>query len=134
MKIVCFPPITPACSSLYASLLEYENLFIIKSKLRSISDISITAPEYIENKIKMLAAGLHMDRSAVIRSIIDAGVRQKLIEYALNQYMEKKVSLAKAAEIAGDSIREMLDILNEKGIPLHISQKSIMEDFEAAMQ
>ena len=47
---------------------------------------------------------------------------------------EKKVSLAKAADIAGISIREMLDILNEKGIPLHISQKSIMKDFEAAMQ
>ena len=98
------------------------------------SDLSITAPEDLEDKIKMLAAGLHMDRSAVIRSIIDAGVRQKLIEYSLNQYMEKKVSLAKAAEIAEISIREMLDILNEKGIPLHISQKSIMEDFEAAMQ
>ncbi len=98
------------------------------------SDITITAPEDIEDKIKMLAAGLRMDRSSVIRSIIDAGVRQKLIEYALNQYMEKKVSLAKAAEIAGISIREMLDILNEKGIPLHISQKSIIEDFEAAMQ
>ncbi|MCX9073117.1 MAG: UPF0175 family protein [Candidatus Methanoperedens sp.] len=98
------------------------------------SDLSITAPEDLEDKIKMLAAGLHMDRSTVIRSIIDAGVRQKLIEYSLNQYMEKKVSLAKAAEIAEISIREMLDILNEKGIPLHISQKSIMEDFEAAMQ
>ncbi len=98
------------------------------------SDISITAPEDIENKINMLAAGFHMDRSAVIRSIIDIGMRQKLIEYSLNQYMQKKVSLGKAAEIAGISIREMLDILNEKGIPLHISQKSILEDFEAAMQ
>ena len=98
------------------------------------SEISITAPEDIETKIKMLAAGLHMDRSAVIRSIIDVGVRQKLVEYSLNQFMEKKVSLAKAAEIAGISIREMLDILNEKGIPLHISQKSIMKDFKAAMQ
>jgi predicted HTH domain antitoxin len=82
----------------------------------------------------MLAAGLNMDRSALIRSIIDVGVQQKLIEYSLNQFMEKKISLAKAAEIAGISIREMLDILNEKGIPLHISQKSIMKDFEAAMQ
>ncbi len=46
------------------------------------SEISITAPEDIESKIKILAAGLHMDRSAVIRSIIDVGVRQKLIEYS----------------------------------------------------
>ncbi len=97
-------------------------------------DISITAPEDIENKINLLAAGFHMDRSSVIRSIIDIGVRQKLIEYSLNQYMQKKVSPGKAAEIAGISIREMLDILNEKGIPLHISEKSIMEDFKAAMQ
>ncbi|GFO96970.1 uncharacterized small protein [groundwater metagenome] len=46
------------------------------------SEISITAPEDIETKIKMLAAGLHMNRSAVIRTIIDVGVRQKLIEYS----------------------------------------------------
>ena len=98
------------------------------------SEISITAPEDIETKIKMLAAGLHIDRLAVIRSIIDLGVRQKLIEYSLNQFMEKKVSLAKAAEIAGISIREIADILNKKGIPFHISQKSIMKDFEAAIQ
>lgn len=98
------------------------------------SGISITPPKDIENKIDMLAAVFHMDRSAVIRSIIDIGVRQKLIEYSLNQYMQKKVSMGKAAEIAGISIREMLDILNEKGIPLHISQKSILEDFEAAIQ
>ncbi len=68
------------------------------------SEISITAPENIETKIKMLAAGLHMGRSAVIRSIIEVGVQQKLIEYS------------------------------EKGIPQHISQKSIMKDFEAAIQ
>ncbi len=98
------------------------------------SGISITPPEDIENKINMLATVSHMDRSAVIRSIIDIGVRQKLIEYSLDQYMQKKVSLGKAAEIAGISIREMLDILNEKGIPLHISQKSILEDFKAALQ
>jgi len=98
------------------------------------SEIYITAPEDIETKIKMLAAGLHMERSAVIRSIIDVGVQQKLIEYSLNQFMEKKVSLAKAADIAGISIREMLDILNEKGIPLHISKKSVMKDFKAAMR
>ena len=98
------------------------------------SGLSITPPKDIENKIDMLASVFHMDRSAVIRSIIDIGVRQKLIEYSLNQYMQKKVSIGKAAEIAGISIREMLDILNEKGIPLHISQKSILEDFKAALQ
>ena len=38
----------------------------------------------------------------------------------------KKVSLGKAAEIAGVSIREMLDILNEKDISLHISKKSLV--------
>lgn len=54
----------------------------IKTKLRHMSEISITAPEDIKTKIKMLAAGLHMNRSAVIRSIIDVGVRQKLIEYS----------------------------------------------------
>jgi len=97
------------------------------------SVISVTTSDDIDQKIVMLTSGLHMDRSTIIKNLLDIGIQQKLTEYALNEYVKKKVSVGKAAEIAGVSIREMLDILNEKDIPLHISQKSIMKDFEAAL-
>ncbi|MDI6885416.1 MAG: UPF0175 family protein [archaeon] len=42
--------------------------------------------------------------------------------------------MAKAAEIADLSVREMMDLIKEKGIPLHISIEDVREDFEAAMK
>ena len=98
------------------------------------SVISVNTSEDIDKKISMLTRGYHIDRLTMIQNLIDIGVQQKMIEYALEQYGKKKVSLGKAAEIAGVSIREMLDILNEKDITLHISKKSVLSDFEAAVQ
>jgi predicted HTH domain antitoxin len=49
-------------------------------------------------------------------------------------FKDKKVSLAKAAEIAGISIREMIDLIKEQGESLHITVEDIQEDFEAAMK
>jgi len=96
------------------------------------SVISVHPSKDIEKKIDMLVSELHLDKTAVVNDLIDIGARQKLIDYALDKYTRKKVSLGKAAEIAGVSIREIVDILDEKGIPLHISKKSILSDFEAS--
>ncbi|MBA1340850.1 MAG: hypothetical protein C5S40_01800 [ANME-2 cluster archaeon] len=104
----------------------------IKNSIMSV--ISITPSKDIEKKIDLLASEFHLDKAAVVNDLIDIGAQQKLIDFALDKYMKKKVSLGKAAEIAGISIREMLDILNEKEIPLHISKKSILSDFEASAQ
>ncbi|KAF5422850.1 MAG: putative antitoxin, contains HTH domain [Candidatus Methanocomedens sp.] len=104
----------------------------IKNSIMSV--ISITPSKDIEKKIDLLASEFHLDKAAVVNDLIDIGAQQKLIDFALDKYTKKKVSLGKAAEIAGISIREMLDILNEKEIPLHISKKSILSDFEASAQ
>jgi predicted HTH domain antitoxin len=96
------------------------------------SVISVTPSKDIEKKIDMLASELHLDKATIVNDLIDIGTRQKLIDYALDKYTRKKLSLGKAAEIAGFSIREMMDILDEKEIPLHISKKSILSDFEAS--
>ena len=98
------------------------------------SVISITPSKDIEKKIDLLASEFHLDKAAVVNDLIDIGAQQKLIDFALDKYTKKKVSLGKAAEIAGISIREMMDILTEKEIPLHISKKSILSDFEASAQ
>jgi predicted HTH domain antitoxin len=101
-------------------------------KSYNMSVISVSPSKDIEKKIDMLASELHLDKVAVVNDLIDIGARQKLIDHAIDKYTRKKLSLDKAAEIAGISIREMLDILDEKEIPLHISKKSILNDFEAS--
>ncbi len=96
--------------------------------------ISIRPTEEIERKLERLIGIEKMERSALIRRILDIGIAEDLKKHALELFRDKKVSLAKAAEIADVSVREMMDLIKEKGISLHITTEEIEEDFEAAMK
>lgn len=73
-----------------------------------------------------------MDKSTLIRKLINIGIEHELKDYAIDLFRNKKISLGKAAEISGISIREMLDLLKEKDIQLNISTWDIQKDFDAA--
>jgi predicted HTH domain antitoxin len=96
--------------------------------------ISVRPTEEMERKIKILIRIEKAERSALIRRILDTGIKEELKKHALELFRDKKVSLAKAAEIADVSVREMMNLIKEKGIPLHITIEDIREDFEAAMK
>lgn len=74
------------------------------------------------------------ERSTLIRKVLTTGIDEELKKHALALFRDKKISLAKAAEIADISVREMMDLVKEKDIPLHITAEDIREDFEAAMK
>lgn len=96
--------------------------------------ISVRPTEEMERKIERLIRIEKTERSALIRRILDTGIKEELKKDALVLFRDKKVSLAKAAEIADVSVREMMDLIKEKKISLHISVDEIREDFEAAMK
>jgi len=96
--------------------------------------ISIRPTEEIERKFERLMGIEKTERSVLIRRILNTGLDEELKKHALELFRDKKVSLAKAAEIADLSVREMMDLIKEKGIPLHISIEDVREDFEAAMK
>jgi len=96
--------------------------------------ISVRPTEEMERKIERLIRIEKTERSALIRRILDTGIKEELKKHALVLFRDKKVSLAKAAEIADVSVREMMDLIKEKKISLHISVDEIREDFEAAMK
>ena len=96
--------------------------------------ISVRPTEEMEKKLERLLGIEKAGRSALIRRILDRGINEELKKYALELFKDKKVSLAKAAEIADISVREMMDLIKEKDIPLHITIEDIREDFEAAMK
>lgn len=96
--------------------------------------LSIRPTEEIEKKLEKLIKIEKMEKSALIRKILNNGIDEELRKCALELFKDNKVSLAKAAEIADVSIRRMMDLIKEKGIPLHITTEDIQEDFEAAMK
>lgn len=58
-----------------------------------------------------------VDRSTVVRRLLDMGVKDWRIQTALERYGQGSITLLKAAEVAGVSIYEMIGILEERRIP-----------------
>ena len=96
--------------------------------------LSIRPSKEIEKKLEKLMDLEKTESPALIRRVLTTGIDEELKKCALQLFKDKKVSLAKAAEIADISIREMMDLTKEKGISLHITIEDIQEDFEAAVR
>lgn len=84
--------------------------------------------------IRMIGKEEKLDRSAVVRRLLSKAVMEWKIEKALKQYQEKKITIGKAAEIAGISLREALAIASSKGIAFQYSVRELEEDFREALK
>ena len=71
-----------------------------------------------------------IDRQVLIKNLLFSGLKQYRIELAIKKYLEGDISTWKAAEIAGTSLRRMNKILQEKGVGMHYSERSLKEDLE----
>lgn len=96
--------------------------------------ISVRATPDLERKIKKLMEFEKADKSSIVRKAMERGVNEELKKLALTLYVERKVSLAKAAEIAEISVRDMLELIKEKGVSLNITVEDLRKDFEEAMK
>jgi len=80
--------------------------------------ISIILPDDLKEEIDNLKELFNEDQSSYIRKLLWRSVAQEKLEYALKQYLEDKLSIGKASEIAGISIWEFLDELHKRNITL----------------
>jgi len=79
-------------------------------------------------KIEEIAERERKERSEVIRELIKIGLRDKLIEDALKMYREGKVSMWRAAKMAGLSLWELIEILKERGVEIQYTIRDLEED------
>ncbi|HLC36697.1 MAG TPA: UPF0175 family protein [archaeon] len=78
--------------------------------------------------IESLETEFKLDKSAVFRKIIDAGLEKTRLERAIDKYVDGEVSLWKAASLAKISLRKMNEELSRRGIEMHFSQESFEEE------
>lgn len=71
--------------------------------------------------IKEISKKEKKDKSTTVRELVELGK----IHFAIFQYKENKISLGKAAEIAGLSLSELIDLLAE----LRIKSNLELEDY-----
>ncbi len=76
--------------------------------------ISIILPDDLKKEIDKLKELHKEDQSSYIRKLLWKSIAQEKLTYALNQYLDDKISLGKSSEMAGISIWEMLDELHKK--------------------
>lgn len=84
--------------------------------------------------LKIIEKEEKLDRSAVVRRLLAKSIQEWKIEKAFKQYQEKKITIGKAAELTGLTLREALAMASSRGIPFQYSLKDLQEDFQEALK
>ncbi len=87
---------------------------------------SVRLPKDMVEEIEKLSKEEGIDKGTLIRKLIAESLKEYKIKKALELYREGKVSLWKAAEIAGITYREALEELKKRNIPFRYD----LEDLE----
>lgn len=108
-------------------------MFAIRIKERQMTvTITTRTAEKLARKIEELAKKEKVDKSTMVRRLLADAVETKSKEEALTLYKKGRVSLWKAAKIAGISLWETIDLLVSEGIHLDYGPEELREDLEPA--
>ncbi|TFG12849.1 MAG: UPF0175 family protein [Promethearchaeota archaeon] len=92
--------------------------------------ITTRLPDEMVEEIKKIAEIEKLDKSSVVRRLLDKAIPSWKLEYALKLYQNKEISIGKAAELSSLSIWEFLDQLSLKKIPLNYDLEDLKLDLE----
>jgi len=96
----------------------------------TLETVTTRLPGKTLEEIERLAEREKVDRSELIRRLLDAALQQRRIDEAIQAYRDGKVTLWKASEMAGRSLRETMEIVKEKKIPIPYTQDDLNRDLE----
>lgn len=97
-------------------------------------NVGTRVPADVVKDIEYLAQEEKTDKSKVVRTLLAEAVHRRLIELALEQYFQRKISLGRAAELARLPLADFMRIAAERKISLNYSIKSLEEDFKRALK
>ena len=88
--------------------------------------MNLRLDEDLIKEFEELAKEENLDRSALVRKILLEGLHQERLNFALQKYMLKEISIERAAEIAKISIHEIILKMSQLGINSNLT----LDDFE----
>ena len=92
--------------------------------------VSIRLPLSQLKEIEEIARRRKLGRSAIIRELILEGLKATKLKMALDMLRERKISVWRAAELAGITYREMLELLRVHNIPFPLSDEEILDELK----
>jgi len=95
--------------------------------------ITTRVPDELAKEVERIAEVEALDKSTTIKRLLTKAVQAWKMDYALKLYQEGRISIGKAAETAGTSLWELMDIIVKRKITLQTSREDLEEDLKAAM-
>jgi|Deesub1362B_J571_1020462.scaffolds.fasta_scaffold00953_2 predicted HTH domain antitoxin len=95
---------------------------------------SVRLPEEYIKEIDRISNEEGLDRGTLLRRFIGDALREHKIKKALERYREGKISLWKAASIAGISYRAALEELKKRNIPFSYEKEDLERDLKWATE
>ena len=92
--------------------------------------ISFVIPEELKKEIDNLKKLYKEEQSSLIRRLLWRSINEEKTDFAIKEYLNEKISMGKAAEIAGISIWEMLDELKKRNITLKYKISEAQREIE----
>jgi predicted HTH domain antitoxin len=139
--LVSFPQFHPemgaalnpwAGHSLHATLmcLHSVKLLTVNDMTEKLVTISARVRKSQAKEIQELAIKEGVDKSAVVRGLLTAGLQKQKLRDALELVRAGKVTIWKAAEMAELTYREMLELLRTNNIPFPLSGEELKREVE----
>jgi len=96
--------------------------------------LSVRIDDDLDEKLGFLMAKLKKkDKSSYIRQLLEKSLTEEMFEVLCKQIGEKNTSTWKASEIAGVSLRRMMEELKKRNVPGY-DEQAIKEDIEYALE
>jgi predicted HTH domain antitoxin len=81
-------------------------------------------------EVERLAQTQGLDKSTVVRALLDLGIKETKLKEALDLIRERKVSVWRAAKMAGTDYRTMLAALRTHNVPFPLSEKELERELD----
>ncbi len=84
----------------------------------------------LDTELERMARLKDTDKSKLIRDLIIIGIKEKILQEALFSYSKGKITMWKAARMAGLSLWEMMEIIAERKIQMPYGIRELEEDLK----
>ena len=95
--------------------------------------VSVRLPEKYLREIEEACKQEVVDKATMLRRLVDNGLTEYRSKKAFESYREGKVSLWKAAKMAGMTYRGALEELKKRNIPFRYEKEDLDVDIQWAM-
>jgi len=94
-------------------------------------NISLRLPQNTIQKLDDIAKTMKVDRSTLIRDLLDEGIKEKRLDLATQLYRKKEATGWQAAKLAGVSLRRFYEALQTRDALIQYDERDLEEDLKA---